>query len=172
MIYWMLKPDVENFDGIRLIPGIESVDFPKRFVGKSLAEEWKVKSFSRYDEDPLGDFPSTPTGSPPVFSPTAWTALASLIEKDVEALPSYIGKEKFYVINILTLNDCLDFDKSDSIISNGQLLHIYYPVIKTECVGNHHIFKIQQLPFGPTFVSDTFRQTVVEHKLEGLLFPD
>lgn len=88
-----------------------------------------------------------------------------------EALRSLSGKT-YYVINVLTTLDCLDFEQSEFTYfkSTGGIRSIRKRVFKPDCIGDTPIFKLPILNRVTTYVTDSFKQLVEDNNLTGLEF--
>ncbi|MCY4073054.1 MAG: hypothetical protein OXG60_17305 [Chloroflexi bacterium] len=88
-----------------------------------------------------------------------------------EALRS-LSEKQYYVINVLTTLDCLDFDQSEFTYfeSTGGIRSIRKRVFKPDCIGDTPIFKLPILNRVTTYVTDSFKQLVEDNNLTGLEF--
>jgi hypothetical protein len=106
----------------------------------------------------------------PGLSKKAVEILMPLIEKNVQLLPLKHPAFEYFRLNVLQLIDAIDYEKSTfRKLSNGRLLTVKEYVFKPDCLIGVDIFKV---PYFTTnvYVSDRFRQTVLDNKLTGFDF--
>jgi len=92
----------------------------------------------------------------------------------VQILPiDYEGIKTLYVLNVINMVDCLDYDKSvlrrweDGRVSEIDEFAFHYSI-----VSQHDIFKIPEKNRTHIFVSDKFKATVEENGLIGFKFTE
>lgn len=159
-----------------------SVYFGERFEnalgnqphGKSLKENWQplwigVEEEDQKDNIQLLDFIWTPTLIP-VISSLAKDHLMQSLGSHVEFLPLrwYPDESReLYAMNVLTILDCLDLDKSKLFRSpkTNKILNIDKYVFKSNCVEDVPIFKIPQSKV--ILVTDSFIDLIESSDLVG-----
>lgn len=106
------------------------------------------------------------------FDKMALEAVNDLIKDSVEILPLLCADGEFYAINVIKVLDCIDYDKAKfERFSDGKriMMFIKYAFIESKVRGKH-IFKIIDETKRNPFVSDEFRQRVIDSNLKGFKF--
>ncbi|MFB5269429.1 imm11 family protein [Paenibacillus enshidis] len=140
--------------------------------GQSMQQEWRpLRVLYKADKGKSIDFPRYAPAMN-VFNDRAVSVLEPLIDGLVEFLPLIDDKYNFYFCNVINILDCVDHEKSvpeimlDKIISYHSL-YFKEDLLQTE---RRHIFKIPELVRTRVYVSDEFRDAVLEAGLKGLDF--
>lgn len=173
MKIWKLETDANNYDYFT-IPNDEErkkVLFDYCFDGRHIADRWKPIKVEVIEESKRSDTP-TFGGGRPVLSENAVLILGDLIKGVTEILPLDYSKEKYYVINVVDVVDCIDYEKTKCKMfenSNRVMRFIEY-AFKANAVKGKHIFKIPEHPKSEVFISDEFRDRVLNNGLEGFAF--
>jgi len=171
MKIWHLGADSNNFDN--LAP-VDENDWEKfNFDGTSIKCNWSKIKVKTLQEVQFSDFPSLIPGVP-VFSKNALKCLGDLISESVEVLPLLHEKEEFYAINVIRVLDCVDYEKSEykKFASSGRIMRFTKYEFYKERIINIPIFKIVDEPSKRPFVSDAFRNCVLENGLKGFEFKE
>lgn len=88
-----------------------------------------------------------------------------------ELLPLNYEKEPYFIINVVDLVDCVDYEKSIvTRFDSGRIMGFEKYVFIEEKIKDKHIFKIIDEPERAPFVSDTFRNRVMDSGLTGFRF--
>jgi hypothetical protein len=106
----------------------------------------------------------------PGLSKKAVEFLMPLIGNNVQLLPLKHPTFEYFRLNVLQVIDAIDYEKSTfRKLSNGKLLTVKEYVFKPDCLMGVDIFKV---PYFTTnvYVSDRFRQTVLDNNLTGFEF--
>jgi hypothetical protein len=145
--------------------------FRRKFIGMPMSREWE----SVYVEEikPNGKkFDISKLCTNPVFSEKAVLMLKNMLNDKVEVLPYSNKKEHYYAINVINMIDCVDLEKSEVIwdYEYNIVKEIKRFVFIEEKVRNQVIFKIPQYKGTRVFVTDTFRDKVIETNLTGFKF--
>lgn len=113
----------------------------------------------------------TPSLSPYyVLSQKAVNLLKDLIENEVEFLPISFNNETYYVIKILNILDCINYEKSVPFpLPPGVDTPFDYTKFsfKEDVVKGKHIFRVKDILFVNVFVSKEFEEIVTKNKLAG-----
>jgi hypothetical protein len=176
-MFWKYKPDVETYQWIDFIDywsGYQEAQEQQSFEGLKR----KVHDVFTIEEDqikPISDFPPLPASSLlPVFSGRALDELWYLISDSVEtAKLRWINhpNHPIYVVYVTRVVDCLDRKQSELVFyRDGTVMDIRKPVFFAERLEGIHIFRLPDKRVSPVYVSDTFRQAVIQNDLTGLLF--
>jgi uncharacterized protein DUF1629 len=137
-------------------------------------ERWPTRhpSYRKNRGKPV-DFPSL-MGLGLAFSERALEVLDPLVSQSIEALPLdcvNCGQDKFFVINVLDVVDCLDVPRCIYEEAHpGYFLWIDRYAFRPGSVEGHHIFKVPQQIVGSVLVSPEFKRRVEESGLVGAVF--
>ncbi|WP_025680178.1 imm11 family protein [Paenibacillus massiliensis] len=159
-----LNPDIRDL--------LRSISF-----GEKINHQWKPLNVFHDKEMGKGKYSYFPRLTPGklVLNDEALSILKPLIVDLVEILPLQNDKYNFFICNVTNILDCLDHTKSVPIISRASnkvfsYEHMYLHkdlVVESE---RRHIFKIPELVRTEIYVSDEFRNAVLEAGLKGLNF--
>ncbi|KYN78011.1 hypothetical protein A0J52_01630 [Clostridium sporogenes] len=106
-----------------------------------------------------------------VFSSNAVKVLKKYLENNAEILPISYDKGEYFIINVTNVKDCIDNEKAEvkRFKSSGKIMRFIKYAFEFEVIKNEHIFKIPELK-GRVFVSEEFRQRVMDKDLKGFKF--
>ncbi|NQX68947.1 hypothetical protein HQN90_22725 [Paenibacillus alba] len=170
MKIWRLGYDSNNYEGFQVANGDWSI--ADQFIGRSLHQEWEPFELKVYEEAPRSDAP-TFMGCAPVFSSQAVATVKGLLEGLVELLPTYFPREEYFILNVLNVLDCMDYDQSEVVrFRSGRVMRFKKYGFIPEIVTNQHIFKIKEIPEEAVFVSDEFRNNILNSRLVGFRFEE
>ena len=171
MKIWHLNFELDQFDN--LIPEREfTVDEIKSFDGRSHLNKWNPIKVKRMEPEKGLDLSDAPGFNIPVFSRKAMECLYPLISNNVEILPLDFDEGDYFVINVTTVLDAIDYEKSVyKTFRDGKRIMAFkkYAFIP-EVVKNTSIFKISDEKTRYAFVSDEFKQIVEKNNLTGFKF--
>ncbi len=169
MKIWHLGADVNNFDN--LIPIKEEDWNLLRFDGIRLSNIWKSIPVRVIEDRKKSDTPGLSAGIP-VFSSRSIEVLNDLMADSVEILPLRCRKGDYYAINVLNVLDCIDYESSEfkKFENSGRIMRFIKYSFKPNYVNGKHIFKIVDEPVRRPFVSDEFRNRVLDNELVGFKF--
>lgn len=108
----------------------------------------------------------------PVLDLKAVEVLKDLLGNNTEVLPLKCKKGEFFAINICDVLDCINYEKSQyEKYDNSDRIMVFekYEFFQ-DCLEDVNIFKIIDEPERRAFVSDKFRERVLESKLTGFRF--
>lgn len=171
-----MQEDVNLYEHVTLVDADneEWIEFGSKFVGKSIKDNWtplKIKLIEHGGKLKKGDIPYLSPGVP-IFSKKAINVLNEYLSKNTEILPIDFNGDEYSLINVINLLDGIDYKNSViEYYSDKKRIMAFdkYAFIK-EKVENQHIFKIVELPRADVFISDEFRNKVIESGLEGFKF--
>lgn len=169
MKIWHLIADVNNYESLTTL---NQEDWEKlKLDGKKLGNSWSPLAVSVIEESKKSDTPGLSSGAP-VLSPRAISVLRELIGDVVEELPLVCSSSEYYIINVLDVVDCIDYEKAEfkRFEHSGRIMRFIKYAFKPECVKGKHIFKIIDELVRRPFVSDEFRNRVIESGLVGFKF--
>jgi hypothetical protein len=171
MNVYNLRANSDVFDGLHLIDQNDSdrVDFR----GAPAQQPW-VPVPVKLDPVPRktraqahGDYPSFLES---VVTERALDVLRPLIADCVEILPLAYPVEPLFLLNVLRVIDCLDYERAVyHRYSDGTPGAIERYAFKPGSTDGHHIFKIKRYESW-TFVSDEFKRRVDDAGLLGFQF--
>lgn len=176
MKIWSLEEDVNVYEHITLLDGSNDkwIEFGDMFNNKSLKDIWKplkVRLIEHGNKLKRGDMPYLSPGKP-VFTERAINILRELLDENVEFLPLDYTLQKLVLLNVTNRIDAIDYEKADiKFMPDGKRILRFkkYAFIERKII-NQHIFKIVEQPRADVFVSDEFRNKVIESGLEGFKF--
>lgn len=173
MKIWELYADANNYENFGFAYENDLDNYMESdLIGQEFGNEWVPFEVSVIEKRKKGDCPSF-TGGDLIFSEKAVKALGDLLKDNVEVLPLLYDKEKYYLINVLQLLDCVDYEKAEVIrFDSGDIMLFTRYAFKPESVRNINIFKIVDMPKCNVFVSDEFRNKVLESGLKGFSFEE
>jgi hypothetical protein len=175
MKIWLLQEDVNNFEHLTLLNGSneEWISFGDMFKGGHLTDNWvplKLKLISHDGKLKRGDMPYLSPGKP-IFTKNAIESLKEFLEGNAEILPINYDLQELFIINVTNRINAIDYEKSDIKYGDEKrILRVKKYFFDVEKVKNHHIFKVIDQLWGTVFVSDEFRNKVIESGLEGFKF--
>jgi hypothetical protein len=173
MKIWILDCELdeyENFDDVEDL----SIDEINSFDGRNKLDNWKPIVVEKMDGD--GELGNTPAfhSHIPVMDKKALEVLNDLLNYGVEVLPLEYNKKinKYFLINVTAVLNCINYKKSDYKTFDDGIRVMYfnkYVFIEDKLKGKH-IFKIIDSPLSSVFVSDEFREKVIDSDLVGFKF--
>lgn len=169
MKIWQLDADVNNYDNLTTVKKEDLSKFD--FDGSSQIDSWEPIAVKAIEVIQFSDFPGLSSGAP-VMSGKAVNALSELMGSNVEILPLCYIQGKYYVINVTEVLDCINYDKAEyKLFSSSNRIMRFIKYSFKECIiKDKHIFKIVDEPHRRPFVSDKFRQIVLDEGLTGFDF--
>lgn len=172
MKFWKLRFIDEKYDNLKLEEKL-SYDLIEQFDGRSLKKTWHTPSVCRMEPEkglPLGDAANFLI---PAFNEKALIVLYPLIQNSVEILDLDFPEEKFFGINVTTLLDIIDYNKSKyKLFPDGKRVMYFkrYAFKETPELYKYNIFKLIDESKGWAFVNDRFKTAVEENHLTGFVF--
>ncbi|MDP9700961.1 hypothetical protein J2T16_003874 [Paenibacillus intestini] len=117
------------------------------------------------------DFPRLLPGVP-IMKENVRTVLEPRIFREVEFLPLMHEELKLYVVNVINVLDCVDWNRSDiRTYSDGSWADFNKLVFDFSKIPvDTYMFKIKETATVEVFVTDLFKQVVEENKFKGLNF--
>jgi hypothetical protein len=168
MKIWEL--DDQNLENIILVNRVKGLlgHLVNQFQGKSI-QNWEplsVKSVKGHKSDAV----SFLTGIP-IFSQEAINIVDKFLKSTVEILPLAHEGYNLFALNVINVVDCIDYEKAivDEIIP-GFFTGFKKYAFKAGVLRGQHIFKIPEQLKNKVFVSDEFRNQVLQSKLKGFKF--
>ena len=167
MKIYKLKFDVNKYESFEVNEPV-TAEFYQKFDGSSLKDKWKKLKVRRMEPEKRLDLGDAPGFVTPVFNVKARNVLAPLIEGHVEYLPLDLDGTEYYAVNVLTVIDAIDYEKSEYVkFSNGRIMCFEeYSFIRDKLKGIN-IFKIPDERRGFAFVSEAFKDAIEDNQLRG-----
>jgi len=80
----------------------------------------------------------------------------------------------FYVINVIDVIDCLDYEKSELKLfpSSGRVMRVIKYAFRTEKLKNASIFKLPEFPNSISYVTEEFKKIVEDNNITGFKFKE
>lgn len=170
MRVWHLDFELDEYDN--LIPANElTIDEIQTFDGRSKIKDWEPLLVKKMEDMELSNAPGFYSHIP-VLDKGALEAVKDLIEDATEILPLIYDNNEFYALNIIKVLKCIDYEKSKyKTFGDGKRImrFIKYEFLE-DVIRGKHIFKLTDEPLRKPFVSEEFRQRVLNNNLTGFKF--
>ncbi|WP_078544732.1 imm11 family protein [Litchfieldia alkalitelluris] len=177
MKIWQMTRVFNGFEVLKFSNPDDRKVFSDNFIGLPMKENWasiKVETYSKGKES------DSPDGLllAPIFSEKAVNLLKVFLKEDqVEILPiSKYGGKKYFAINVINVLDGIDGEHSEvSRSRHGIILGYDRFAFKRDIVSGQDMFKVlnhetKRVISSKVFVSDRFRDKVIESDLQGFDF--
>lgn len=173
MKIWKLDFELEEYHNLTMLNKM-SIEDVQSFDGSSKKDKWECPEVVRLEPEKRLVLSDAPGFYPhiPVFNGKAIGILKKYLEQTSEILPLKNSENIFYAINIVKVLDCINYDKSEfKMFKDGKRIMRFkkYSFFKDSLEGSN-IFKIIDEPLGNPFVTDNFRNTILENGLTGFVF--
>jgi hypothetical protein len=176
MEVFIIEPDAERYQS--LYPASEKdYGIHEMLCGVPIEECWTPFSALALIENgtdtnlPTSDFPSMSASLLPVFSERAIGALKEFLLSNGELLPINTDNGHYFVFNVTTLTDALDFENSKAAhFTDGRIMTMVSYTFHSDRIKQLSIFKAQQLPLNPIFVTNSFVNKARKAGLKGFVF--
>lgn len=172
MKIWKLRFEVDEYDNLMPVRAF-TADEIQAFDGRKHKKRWKPLPVTRMDPEKGLELGDAPGFTIPVFSKKALDILRPLIQDSVEELKLQFDEGEYYGINVISVLDVIDYDKSEyRKYSDGKRIMVFHKYVFRDVkeIRKHHIFKIMDEPTRWAFVSDEFKETVEKNNLTGFKF--
>lgn len=170
MKIWQLDFELDQYENF-ISEEQMSISEIESFDGRSKKDNWVPIRVKKIGDGFLSNAPGF-SSHIPVFDKETVKVLMPLIQQDVEILPLSYREGKYYVINITTVLDCIDYHTAEyrTFRDKKRIMAFQKYAFIASKVKNVNIFKIVEEPLRKPFVSDTFRETVIKNGLTGFRF--
>lgn len=132
--------------------------------GRSLINSWKMLKCSRpkgFRSKRIADVVQFAPGIHYALSKKAVEELYDLIENDVELLPLDVEGAEYWLMYVVSVLDCIDYEASKiKIHPDGKIARFDALSFIPDVVTGHTLFKISDRPFGFVYSSDAFKKRV------------
>lgn len=161
--HWLVPASARDWARIDALEG--------RNVGDSWSPlECRVVRDDLTGQAEMGDYPLL-SKILPVFSEKAIKCLSELLRGNVEVLAIECEGQRFYGCRIVTMCDCFDERRSECrTFTSGRIMQVKKLVLKKMPALKPDIFRVPQLPKGPTLVSHRLREAAAISHLRGMKF--
>ncbi len=166
-------------EGFEWVVPVDDADFElfRALAGRSQTATWKPIQMRLVKEDERGR-PLQPSDIPwlgghaPVLTERAATALGSVLLRDGELLPLECSEAALVMLNVTTVRDALDLDRSVVVKfpSTGRIMDVKSHVFRPGCLRGIRAFKVPELLRGSVFVNDDVVATAQGAGLVGVGF--
>ena len=175
-MYYRLTSDNENFRNYRFsnkLTSLESVKLSESFDGRSHKDSYKTinleMTLASEKEYPIADFQESYVT---FCSEKAKTVIEEICdENEIEFFPCNLEgtADTYYIMNVLGLEDCVDYDKSKftRFPSTGRIMFFEHIEFKEKV--NKHFFRLKDLKF-QYFISHETKEKLERAGLTGLVF--
>ena len=169
MKIWHLICDVDNFTNLAFDTEFD-LKFIESFNGDSKIDTWVTPKFIRMDNRIIGNSIGL-SSHIPVFDKTAVLLLKNELKKNTELLPIIFEEDEYYIVNVTKVLDCINLSKSQyKTFSDGRIMRFIKYAFDEKKVKDVDIFKLKGFERNRPFVSDNFRNIVIENNLTGFKF--
>lgn len=173
MKIWELELDYDKYDNLK--PVVKwSWEETRSFDGREKVSTWEPIEVERLEPEKGLDLAdnmwlSTPV---PAFSDKAKQLVEGLLGDTVEFLPTISKEGTFWLVNVTTVLNCVDYEKSEIVRFpfSERIMDIPRFVFREEVVKGVDMFKIKDKPLRFPFVSDRFKELVESSGLTGFGF--
>lgn len=121
------------------------------------------------DSREVDDYPCL-SATIPVLSQRFVDIAKKELEANGQLFPIVGENKKFYLYNITTLVDAIDYENSDLVFSGDFLIDVNKLVLNEIKFSEPVIFKLTGDPLGPVYVNESFKLLVEESGLIGIKF--
>lgn len=170
MKIWHLNFELDEFDNLKFKKDID-IDEIQSYDGRQKLIEWTPLEVVKMEDKLLSNAPGFYSHLP-VFDKKVLDVVGDLINDDVEILPLNCEHGNYFAINVVSVLDCINYEKSIyKTFRDGKRImrFVRYEFISEKVIENH-IFKIIDEPTRRPFVSDKFRQRILDSGLVGFKF--
>ncbi len=173
MKIWKLNFELDLYDNLMPVNKI-SIDELQTFDGRSKKDNWRAIKVKRMEPEKSLELSNAPGfyWHIPVFDKRAVDVLNKYLINTSEILLLKNEERDFYAINIIKILDCIDYENSEyKMFKDGKkIMRFKKYVFKQNAINDIHFFKIKDEPIGRPFVTDSFRNSVLDAGLTGFKF--
>lgn len=162
---------MDSYENVTYANGF-SLEMEQSFNGQSKIDTWTPLALkAMYRNRPYGDIADFSPGIP-VVNPKVIEATKDLISNQVEVLSTLCSDCELYILNVTNIIDAVDYSKAQvKYFSDGKkVLRFIKLAFIEEKLRSNHIFKLVEKKLSPVYVSDEFRQRIIDNGLTGFKF--
>ncbi|MFD2611582.1 imm11 family protein [Paenibacillus gansuensis] len=170
MKIWRLEYDLDIVQGFVLKDqGLrETIMARNNFRGHSI-QNWEYVEVKRSGRKAICDIYAFSVQHP-IVSVKSSEFFKLYFPEEIQLLDVFNGKEKFYILNVINLIDCLDMDKSKiEYFSSGRIMEVVSYSFKPDLIKESYLFKVPQYP-SKIFATDRMKKLVESTDLIGYKF--
>ncbi|WP_127531743.1 imm11 family protein [Paenibacillus kobensis] len=174
MKIWKLQADANNYNNFTEVNerDVNVLIDINSFNGLPMKNRWVPMRVKIREELQEGDMQAFFAGVP-VFNRRAINILQDLLSDKVELLELDYDNNDYYVVNILQVLDCIDYQLAVPVkFDDGTIWRFEKYAFRIEEIQDKHIFKNINETKGFALVSDAFRDRVIQNNLKGFLFTE
>lgn len=173
MKIWKMDFELDQYDN--LVPTNQmSIEEIKSYDGRIKAKSWNDMQVTRMEPEKKLKLSNAPGfyAHIPVFDKKSIETLHNFLDETIEVLKLKCEDGDYYLINILNVLDCIDYEKSifKTFKDEKRIMRFIKYHFKKDCIDGYDLFKIKDEPLGNPFVTDAFRSAVIDAKLTGFKF--
>ena len=171
MKIWKLWTEADDYENLMTVTPF-SFEESHSFDGRSKITNWQPLVLkAMYGNRKYGDIADFTAGIP-VVSPRVIKVTKDLIREQVEVLPTICSDCELYILNITNIVDAVDYTKAQvKYFPDGKrVLRFIKLAFVEEKVRDNHIFKLVEKKLTSVYVSDEFRQRILDNNLTGFKF--
>lgn len=171
MKVWQLNFELDEYDNLAPVKEF-TVEEIQSFDGREHLKKWEPIKVKRMEPEKKLELSDAPGFMIPVFSERALDCLGKLISKDVEILPLDFEEKNYFGINVITVLEAIDYEKSIyKMFRDGKRIMAFkkYAFIANVLQGVS-IFKIIDEKTKYAFITDEFKEVVEKNNLSGFKF--
>ena len=140
---------IENWESVELYPSKHYTE-----IGKEIGDVYSIEISSV------------------VVNEKCFNVLSSYLQGNAQILPAQSASQRLYVLNVTTVIDCLDREKSKIKLfkSSGRIMRIEEYAFHRELLDNVFIFKIPEEVFTHPYVTEDFKELIEQNGIKGFKF--
>ncbi|MEC0369515.1 imm11 family protein [Paenibacillus chibensis] len=165
---------IESTKALRL--GIEKTDINSNhpifseFYGDTILSLWSPIEVITIYKKTYKDFPCYRFGKP-VVSRRVKELIEPFTINEIEFLPLLHEELEIYMINVVNVIDCVDYDRSEILLSVGVMAGFRNIVFDySKIPAGTYFFKIREMADTRVFITESFKEILESFKLKGLDF--
>jgi len=178
MKIWRLEVDFQDYESFKLVN--EDRQFLKDFKAKAFSatvfkNDFIGEPIELVEGEEKTDYPKFWSASGiPLINKKSAESLIKIISGDAELVSVDYVDGDYYIVNILSVLDAVDNDKSVfRKLDTGLVVGLERYELKSQIIDGHNIFKLYlngRIMTTEVFVSDIFKKAVEEVQLKGFKF--
>ncbi|WP_223067331.1 imm11 family protein [Paenibacillus caui] len=141
------------------------------FNGESKKHIWTPVKVETLYKKTYMDFPKLIYGKP-IVSYQVKSILETYVSNEVEFLPLAHQELDLYLMNVINVLDCVDWERSDVQLTSKKHFAGFNNLVFdfSKIPLNTYVFKFKELAEVRTFVTESFKNLIERNKLKGLDF--
>ncbi|MCJ8012825.1 hypothetical protein MUG84_13895 [Paenibacillus sp. KQZ6P-2] len=142
------------------------------FNGDSVLGSWTPFELITFYKKKYKDIPLYDSGMP-VVSRRVRDIIEPYVANEVEFLPLIHEELELYMINVTNIIDCVDYDRSEVLLSVGKMAGFTKIVFDFSKIPSEtYLFKIREMAETKVFLTQAFKEIIESHKIKDLDFSD